>query len=174
MIRRGTADFIADEAVHGSDIDDASVLRREHCLFSDRASDLKGSAKIHVQFTVELIVRNIFCRSDCARASVIHENVDAAKLNEDFIDRRIHAVGVRNIALNSHGFDAVGFRDFFCNRFNLFFATSERDNLCTLIRQGLGHLNSKPRGATRYKSHTTSQIKIVLHSKSSVEWTFST
>ena len=163
MIRRGTGDLVADQAIHGCDIDDASVLRRDHRFLRSCAGNAEGTEQINIHLISKLLVRNILGRSHSARTGVVDQDINSSELLQYGIDHVFHRRCVRDVAADRKRLHAEFIRDLLRDSVDHVLAAGNGYNRGTLIGQRLGHLHAKSGRAARHNRNLTLQIKIILH-----------
>ena len=162
MIRRGAGDLVADQTVHGSDIDDAAVLRADHRLLRDSAGNAEGSEQVDVHLIAELLVRDILSRGHRAGSCVVDQDIDPSELLQDGVNHFLDRLRIGDVAADRQCLHAILLGNLLRHGVNHVLSARNRHDRSTLVRQRLRHLYAKACGAPCHNRYLSVQVKIIL------------
>ena len=162
VVRGGTDNEVAHQAVHRSDVDDAAVAGLDH-LFAELAGAVERAEEIDVQLFLELLVGDFLSRGHGTRAGVVHQDVHAAEALHRGGHGGLDVLRVGNITgkrehLNTK-FSVDGFRIFLQE----VHTAGEQHQVGALAREGLGHLEAQAGGRAGHYGDASRKIEIILH-----------
>ena len=163
MIGGSGGDLVANQTVHGGDVDDPAIAGGDHGLVRHGTGHLEGAEQVDVQLILELGVGDLLRGGHSAGTGVVDENVDAAHFLHHLIDGRLHAVSIGDITDNANGLDAILLLQHGGVLLHLFLPAGKADNVGALAGKCLGHLNTQAGGAACHKGDSICKIKIVFH-----------
>ncbi len=162
MIRGCRRDLVADQAVHGRDVDNAAVGSRKHGLLRNSAGHFERAQKVDVQLIFKLRVGNIFRRSYRAGAGIVDENINAAEIGKDLVHDCVDHFGLRNVAGIAGCRNTELLRDCRCVLFHEILAARKKSDRRAFRCQCLRHLNAKACGSAGHDSDLSGEIKITF------------
>ena len=162
MIRCAGSSHVADKTVHGSNVDDATVVCLEHLLAELSCAD-KASEEVNLHFVLELLVGDFRSRCNRAGTCVVDENVDASEFRNRCCNRTLHSLGVGDVAGVSENLYAVLLLNLRLVLIEEILAACHKHEICSLACERLGHLHSEARGSSGDNSYLTGKIKQILH-----------
>ena len=112
---------------------------------------------------LELVVGNLLGGSDCTGSGVVDENIHASELLHGGCNRRLHLLGIGDVAAERQHLYAEFLIDSLCILLKEVHAAGKKHEVGTLAGERLCHLESKPGGSTGYNGHAAGEIKIVFH-----------
>ena len=163
MVRCRTGDLVADQAVHGSDVDDAAVFCGNHGFLRNCAGNPEGPEEVDVHLIAELLIRDVFRGSDSARPRIVDQDINAAEFLHDGIHHRIDIGRVCDVTSHSKRLYSKLFGYFSRYFLNQILTACHSYDVCSLIGQGFCHLNTKSCGTTGNNRDLSFKIKIILH-----------
>ena len=163
MIRRARSNLVAHEAIHRSDVDDATILRGNHSLLGNGTSHSERTEEVDLHLVVELLVGDVLSRGYSTRSSIVDEDVDAAKVLHGLANNIVAHLRIRDVATNRQHLHAILLAQLLRHLLEFFHTACDRHDVTSLICQCLGHLNTQSTRATRYDCHVAFHVEIVFH-----------
>ena len=163
MIRCRAGHFVADKTVHRSDIDDPAVFGGDHGLLGNGTRYLEGAEQVDIHLTGELVVCDVFRRSDCAGAGVVDQDINPSIFFQNLVNHFLDHLCICNIASDRESLYAELLPDLRSHFFNFLLSSRNRNNDSPLICKCFRHLNAQSAGTSGDNGNSSLKIKILFH-----------
>jgi len=164
MIGRASADEVAHEAIHRSDVDDAAITCLDH-LFTEFTCADESAEKVDLHLVLELIIGDFLGGSDGTGACIVHEDIYAAEFLHRCGNCCLHPLGVGDVACERKNLDAEFGGDGLCILFKKVHTTCKKHKICALAGECLGHLEAQASGCAGNDCYAAGEIEIIFHFK---------
>ena len=162
VVRGGTDNEVAHQAVHRGDVDDAAVAGLDH-LLAELAGAVERTEEIDVQLLLELLVGDLLGRSHGARAGVVHQDVHTAEALHRGGHGGLDFFGVGDIAGERQHVHAELVVDGLGVLLQEVHAAGKQHQVGALARESLGHLEAQAGGCAGHNRDASGKVKVILH-----------